>query len=490
MCFHAAVFHQLLEDGNQPAARGSDEGGGQRHHLIGAAFAVEFDAVELGAAQREQVFIPEGEDGFAAQILHALPAAQHGADHVQPLFQHCHGAGVGNEEAGGDGDQQTGGEDLHAKARAVEHSREHGDTDADQQAQQRVHTLHLFRGGGTAVGVHEVLDFRFAPHQTGLSFIIVGNFGDALEADGLAQGIHLPHFGGAALAAGGHGHGHFQTEGGAAGNPQLHKAGRGVHAAGDERKGKQRIQVEPALEDAAKPVQHQMAAQQAGYQHGQHLTEDHQTHPVFRHHIQRQQRGDTGAQQHDDEVQQNADLQFADAQLRQLIVPLFGACHQLLFQLPQTLVGVKGDGRGLGLLRGFRCGGVGTAARQRFGDQIVDGSGVVAGSGFLRFFGKCFGVKADGVAAGNRVGGFLGGFGSLGGFGLLRCRGTNFLHQQHVYVQFLLRRGILDVIVGIFVKFPQDVVKIKFLRFVGIVHMGFLLVKFGCCQPMRWRTAS
>ena len=39
-------------------------------------------------------------------------------------------------------------------------------------------------------------------------------------------------------------------------------------------------------------------------------------------------------------------------------------------------------------------------------------------------------------------------------------------------------------------KFPQDVVKIKFLRFVGIVHMDFLLVKFGCCQPMRWRTAS
>ena len=154
-------------------------------------------------------------------------------------------------------------------------------------------------------------------------------------------------------------------------------------------------------------------------------------------------------------------------------------------------MGVKGDGRRLGLLGGFRRGGVGIAARQRFGDQIVDGSGVVAGSGFFLFLGKRFGgVKADGGVAGNRVGGFLGGFGSLGGFGLLRCRGTNFLHQQHVYVQFLLRRRILGILVGIFVKFPQDVVKIKFLGFVGIVHMDFLLVKFGCGQPMRWRTAS
>ena len=70
-----------------------------------------------------------------------------------------------------------------------------------------------------------------------------------------------------------------------------------------------------------------MTAQQPGYQHGQYLTENHQTHPVFRHHVQRQQRGDTGAQQHDDKVQQNADLQLADAQLRQLVVPLLGACH-------------------------------------------------------------------------------------------------------------------------------------------------------------------
>ena len=409
---------------------------------------------------------------------------------MQPLFQHCHGAGVGDEETGGDGHQQTGGENLHAQADAVEHSRKHGNADADQQAQQGVYALHLFGGGGETVGIHKVFHFRFALHQAGHTPIVVGNFGDALQPDGLAQGVHLPHFGGAALAAGGHGHGHFQAEGGAAGNPHLHQAGRGVHAAGDKGEGKQGIQVEPTLEQTAQPVQHQMTAQQPGHQHGQHLTENHQTHPVFRHHVQRQQRGDTGAQQHDDKVQQNADLQLSDAQLRQLVVPLLGACHQLPFQLPQTLMGVKGDGRGLGLLRGLRCRGVGTAARQRFGDQIVDGSGVVAGSGFLRFFGKCFGVKADGVAAGNRVGGFLGGFGSLGGFGLLRCRGTNFLHQQHVYVQFLLRRRILDVLVGIVMKFPQDVVKIKFLRFVGIVHMGFLLVKFGCCQPMRWRTAS
>ena len=407
---------------------------------------------------------------------------------MQPLFQHGHGAGVGNEEAGGDGHQQTGGENLHAQADTVEHSRKHGNADADQQAQQGVYALHLFGGGGETVGVHKVFHFRFAPHQAGHTPIVVGNFGDALQPDGLAQGVHLPHFGGAALAAGGHGHGHFQAEGGAAGNPHLYQAGRGVHAAGDKGEGKQGIQVEPTLEQTAQPVQHQMTAQQPGYQHGQHLTENHQTHPVFRHHVQRQQRGDTGAQQHDDKVQQNADLQLADAQLRQLVVPLLGACHQLPFQLPQALMGVKGDGRGLWLFGGFRRGGVGAAGLcgKGFGNQIVDGLIIVAGGRCVRLRGeRPGGVKADGGVAGNRVGGFLGGFGSLGGFGLLRCRGTNFLHQQHVYVQFLLRRRILGILVGIVMKFPQDVVKIKFLGFVGIVHMDFLLVKFGCCQPMR-----
>ena len=304
----AAAFQQLVEYGHQPAAGGVNHGGGIGDHLVRVAMPVEFDAVEFGAALREQVKIGNGEDGFAAQILHAFPAAQHGAHHVQSGLQNRHGAGDGDEEAGRHRHEQGSGQNLHAHAQAVEHSGKHGNADADQQAQHRVNGLHHLGGGHFVIGIHEVGNLALLTEQTVLAFIIVFHPYNAMQADGLAHGVHLGHFSVVLLQSGPHGHGHFQTEGGTAGHPQLLQAENAVDEAGGEGQRQQGIHREAALQKVAQTVQHQIAAQQGGNQHCQHLAEDHQLHPVFRHQIQGEHGGNAGADEHHQHIDQQRGL--------------------------------------------------------------------------------------------------------------------------------------------------------------------------------------
>ena len=218
-----------------------------------------------------------------------------------------------------------------------------------------------------------------------------------MQADGLAHGVHLGHFGVVLLQSGPHGHGHFQTEGGTAGHPQLLQAENAVDEAGGEGQRQQGIHREAALQKVAQTVQHQIAAQQGGNQHCQHLAEDHQLDPVFRHQIQGEHGGNAGADEHHQHIDQQRGLQFADAHFGQLIVPPFRAGNQLLFQLLQTGAGGEHNGGGdefLLHLKGRLCyGWLGVFLRQLL-RQIHHNGRLV---GHFRCFRRLFGPEVQGV---------------------------------------------------------------------------------------------
>ena len=203
-----------------------------------------------------------------------------------------------------------------------------------------------FGRGHFLVGIHEVGDLALLAEQAVLALVVVFDSYNAVEANGLTHGIHLGHFGVVSLEPCPQGHGHFQTESGAAGNPQLFQAENAVDEAGGKGQCQQRVDGEAALEQIAQTVQHQVGAQQGGDQHGQHLAENHQLHPVFRHQLQSKQGGDAPADQHHQQIQQHSCLKFAHAHFGQLIIPAFRAGHQLFFQLLQTGAGGEYDGGG------------------------------------------------------------------------------------------------------------------------------------------------
>ena len=167
-----------------------------------------------------------------------------------------------------------------------------------------------------------------------------------MQADSLAHGIHLGHFGVVLLESGPQGHGHFQTERGAAGDTQLLQAENAVNETGGEGQCQQGVDGEAALQQVAQTVQHQIAAQQSGNQHRQHLTENHQLHAIFRHQLQGEQGGHTAADQHHQKIQQDCRLKPSHTHFGQLIIPAFRAGNQLFFQLLQPGAGGEHDGSG------------------------------------------------------------------------------------------------------------------------------------------------
>ena len=290
--------------------------------------------------------VVQREGHFAAQTLHPLPAAQHSAYHMQPLLQNGGGTGNGNKECGGNGNQQTGGQNLYAHADAVEQTRKHGDADAGQQAQAAVNGLYQLRAGGAVIGFHKIFHFALGAQQTVLALEVIADPNQTMQTHSLAHGVHLRKLRIALLQSRPQGHGHFQTEGSAAGNPQLHQAESAVHHTGGEGQCQQCVQGEAALQQIAYAVHHQRTAEQGREHHAKHLAENHQPQPVFRDHIQHKQGGHAGAQGHQQYVNQQGNLQLGGAHFRQSVVPLFRAGNQLLFQLLQPGAGSEHDGGG------------------------------------------------------------------------------------------------------------------------------------------------
>ena len=127
-------------------------------------------------------------------------------------------------------------------------SRKDGNTDADQKAQNGIEILHPLRSGGLVIGVHEVLYFPFGAQQSGLAFIIILHFDNAVETDRFAHGVQLGHFRGAVLIPGPQSHGDFQAEGGTTGHPQFLQTENGIHKAGGEGQRQHGVQREAAVE--------------------------------------------------------------------------------------------------------------------------------------------------------------------------------------------------------------------------------------------------
>ena len=96
---------------------------------------------------------------------------------------------------------------------------------------------------------------RYKADGTVAFIVVVGRFYNAAQIHSLAQGIHLGHLRGAAVVACPQCHGHFQAEGGAAGDPQLHEAVHRVGAAGKEGQRHQGVQGKFTVEDVAQSVQ-------------------------------------------------------------------------------------------------------------------------------------------------------------------------------------------------------------------------------------------
>ena len=256
--------------------------------------------------------------------------------------------------------------------------REYRDGGAEQEADKGIDALELLGAGGFGIIVHKVLNPAIAPENTGFPLVVIRNLHHRVEPDGLAQSIHLGHFCGAAVITGQQSHGHLQAERRAAGHPQVPQAEHRVHAAADEGDGKQGIDGETTLEQVPQSVQHLMAAQQSGDQHGQNLTENHQPQPVLGNHVHGKQGGGSRAEQNNDQIQEHGGLQLADSQLGKLIVPLLRPGNQLLFQLPEPGFGVQLQDGGLGrlLLLGSHLG------------QIIQADGVLAGRSRL-LLGRC-----------------------------------------------------------------------------------------------------
>ena len=378
---------------------------------------------------------------------------------------------------------------------------EYGNADAGQQAQRRVDGLDQFGCGGLVVGIHEIRDFAFGAQDTILALVIIFHLHDAVETDRFAHGVHLGGLGVDPVEPCPQGHGHFQAEGGAAGDTQFFQAEHAVHKAGGKGKGQQGVDGEAGLQKVRDAVDHQLAAQQGGAQHSQDLAEDHQTQPVFGNHVQGEHGGNAGADQNDEDVQQQRGLELDGAFLGKLIVPFFGTGHQLLFQLLQTGAGGKDDGGGnefflhlKGRLYGSGLGGFGGGLR---GERVVsENVGVFLG---LRGSGGCFGgllvgdgSELDGVPLQRGIGI---GLCCVRRFrcGLLSqlCRDLRLLDHyggngqlRHVQksVQLLVGLHFRGFFFGNVVEFVENVVQVKLLGFVFVVHTGFLLM--GCAYGM------
>ena len=232
----------------------------------------------------------------------------------------------------------------------MEHRGEYGNADTHQQTQHRINGLHHLGRRHFCIGIHEIGDLALFAEQTILAFIVILDSDDTVQTNRLAHGIHLCHFGIVPLEPRPQRHGHFQTEGGTAGNPQLLQTENAVCDAGGEGQCQQGIHREATLQQIPQTVQHQVAAQQGGDQHGKNLTENHQLHPAFRNHTCGEHGGDTRADQNHQRVQQQRCLQPAGSHFGKLIVPPLGTGDKLLFQLFQTGAGSKDNGRGNKLL--------------------------------------------------------------------------------------------------------------------------------------------
>ena len=265
---------------------------------------------------------------------------------MQPGFQNGHGTGDGDKEAGRNRHQQRGGENLNRHGDTVERSGKSGNANTGQQADGSIDALHHFRGGGLFIGIHEVGNLTILAQQAVFAIIEIIYFYDAVEPDCFTHGIQLGHFCISFLEPGPKGHGHFQAEGGAAGNPQFHQAENTINQTGCEGDGQQCVYRKPPLKQIGNSIDHQMAAQERGHQHGQHLAENYQTQPVFRHHIQGEHGGDGSADQHNDHIQQQGNLKSSGADFGELIVTLFRTGNQFLFQLLQPGAGGKENRRG------------------------------------------------------------------------------------------------------------------------------------------------
>ena len=266
------------------------------------------------------------------------------------------------------------------------HSGDDRNADAGKQCKSGVDILNQLRTGYLLIGVHKVLYISFRTQKPVFSLIVVGNPDDGVQPDGLAHGIQLGNLRIALLKPGPQTHGHLQAESGAAGNPQFLKTEHCIGHAGKESQREQGIDAETALEQFPDAVQHQRASQQSRYQHGQNLTENHKPEPVFRHHIQHEQGGDTGGQQNNQHIQKKGDLQLGGTNFRQGVILLFRPCHQLFLQLLQTGAGGEDNGRGNKLLLHLE-GGLNRGGSARFRGSILCGIGVgiIVGnlSGFL-----------------------------------------------------------------------------------------------------------
>ena len=433
-----------MEEAGQTAAGGDHQGSGIGDHFVGGPLAVELDAVELGGAGGEQVLIPQRNGDLALEALDALPSAEHRADHVQTLLQDGHGTGDGNEIAGGHSHQQTGGEDLNGQGDVtVPHAGEDGDAAAQEQGHEAEDALGQLRTGGLVVVIHEVRHLAVGTQDTGAAAEVVRLLYHPVETDGLPEGIHLGHLGGVAVETAHHGQGHLQAESGAAGDPQILQAEDCVGAAGGEGQGQDGADGEAESQQIPQSVQQLTAAQPCGKEHGQHLAEDHQTQAVVGDHIQYLHGGDGAAEQHDQDIDEDAGLDTADAVLIQLIVALFGAGDQSLLQLPQAQLGIDLDHSGLRLRHDF----LGLGGGGHVG-ELLQPEGILL-FGFLPQI-----LRGDLMDQG------IPGHGALG-FG------------QRLLRQGLLRKLLgqsLESFLGILVEFVQDVVQIEFLEVFAFVH--------------------
>ena len=286
----------------------------------------------------------QGEDQLALQRLHALPAADHAAQLVQPLFQQRRGTGYHHKCAGWCCRQQRNRKHLNAQRNAVQHTGRHACGDAHQKRDQAVNAQHPLGSGGLFIAVHEVADLGLAPEQTAFALVIIQASAHAVQHDRLAQGIHLPHLRDSSVVGAPHGHKHFQGKGCAAGHPQLVKAHQAVGTAGHKGKYQQGIQGEPAAEQIQNAVQQLIAAQQRRGHHGKELDKDHQAQPVLSHHSRRIHDRAAGGQKQYQKTQHHGKLQLAHAGLAHIIVLLFRAGDQIPLQLPQAGTGTEHNG--------------------------------------------------------------------------------------------------------------------------------------------------
>ena len=236
----AAVSH-LLEQTRQTAAVGGDQGGAVGHDIVGAPPTEELDAVHLHRAGGEEVLVGDGQVCLAGELFHALPAAQHRTQLMQPPLQNGPGAALTDECHSRRTAEQRGSGRLEGRVQAVVQVCHHADADADEQYGQGVPAQHLFRGAGGVAVVGVMLHLAFKPQKTLAALVIIGTGGHAVQVGGLAQCVGLTHLGVAPVVGGPQTHGHLQAESGTAGDTQLLQAEETVRRADQEGKYQQSI---------------------------------------------------------------------------------------------------------------------------------------------------------------------------------------------------------------------------------------------------------